>query len=133
LAPGSAVHAVDLDEQALEGIPDQYHGVAIRKVLGDLRSPSLRLPSVDGILLANSLHFIQDQQMLLRKLAPLTACFLIVEYERSKPSRWVPFPVAFMNLCELFRAAGLERIEKMTTSDRGLAARCIRRSPRGPN
>jgi hypothetical protein len=73
------------------------------------------LPAADGILMANSLHFIRDQQMLLRKLAPLTGCFLIVEYERSKPSPWVPFPVGFLNLCELFRATGVERIEQMAT------------------
>jgi hypothetical protein len=42
------------------------------------------LPAADGILMANSLHFIRDQQMLLRKLAPLTGCFLIVEYERAE-------------------------------------------------
>ena len=65
--------------------------------------------------MANSLHFIQDQQMLLRKRAPLTGCFLIVEYERSKPSPWVPFPVDFLSLCELSRATGVERIEKMAT------------------
>jgi hypothetical protein len=53
--------------------------------------------------------------LLLRKLAPLTGCFLIVEYERSKPSSWVPFPVGFLDLCELFRATGLERIEKVAT------------------
>ncbi len=28
--------------------------------------PSLRLPPVDGILMANTLHFIQEQQKLLR-------------------------------------------------------------------
>ena len=48
LAPGSTIHAVDLDQKALEEIPDRYDGVQIRKILGDLRNPSLRLPSVDG-------------------------------------------------------------------------------------
>jgi ubiquinone/menaquinone biosynthesis C-methylase UbiE len=62
LASGSTIHAVDLDSKALGTIPDEDHGVVIRKVLADLRSPGLRLPSVDGILMANSLHFIQDQQ-----------------------------------------------------------------------
>ena len=38
LASGSTIHAVDLDQEALEAIPDQYRGVAIRKVLGDLQS-----------------------------------------------------------------------------------------------
>ncbi len=115
LAPGSTIHAVDLDSQALGTIPDEYHGVAIRKVLGDLRSPGLRLPRVDGILMANSLHFIQDQALFLRKLLSVTDCFLIVEYDRSKPSPWGPYPVGFERLCELFRESGVDRIEKLTT------------------
>jgi ubiquinone/menaquinone biosynthesis C-methylase UbiE len=115
LASGSTIHAVDLDKGMLEGISDQYHGVTIRKVLGDLTSPSLRLPSVDGILMANSLHFIQDQDLLLRKLLPVTKCFLIVEYERSKRSPWVPYPVGFERLFQLFGALGVQHVEKMAT------------------
>jgi ribosomal protein L11 methylase PrmA len=34
LAAGSTIHAIDLDERALGEFPDQYHGVAIHKVLG---------------------------------------------------------------------------------------------------
>jgi hypothetical protein len=115
LASGSTIHAVDLDQAALEAIPDQYHGVAIRKVLGDLRSPSLRLPSVDGILMANSLHFIQNQHLLLRKLLSVTDCFLIVEYERSKPSPWGPYPVGFEKLCQLFSETGVSHVAKLAT------------------
>jgi hypothetical protein len=111
LAPGSTIHAVDLDRGALGGIPDEYHGVTIRKVLGDLRSSELRLPSVNGILMANSLHFIQDQQLLLRKLLPVTDYFLIVERSRSSP--WGPYPVGFEKLCQLFSEAGMEHIEKL--------------------
>ena len=81
LAFGSTIHAVDLDQRALEEIPDQYDGVAIRKILGDLRTPSVRLPSVDGVLMANSLHFIREQHLFLRRLLSLTDRFLIVEYE----------------------------------------------------
>jgi ribosomal protein L11 methylase PrmA len=47
LAPGSTIYAVDLDPIALEGIPRQRNGVAIRKIVADLQSSSLRLPSVD--------------------------------------------------------------------------------------
>jgi trans-aconitate methyltransferase len=111
LTSGSTIHAVDLDQAALERTPDQYHGVAIRKVLGDLRSPSLRLPSVDGILIANSLHFIEDQQLFLKKLLSLTDRFLIVEYERSRATPWGPYPVGFERLRELFSEAGVQRVE----------------------
>jgi len=117
LASGSTIHAVDLDQAALETIPDHDHGVAIRKVLGDLRSPSLRLPSVDGILMANSLHFIEDQQPFLRKLLSLTDRFLIVEYERSRPTPWGPYPVGFERLRELFSEAGVQHVEKLATRE----------------
>jgi hypothetical protein len=115
LASGSKIQAVDLDERALQEFPDQYHGVAIHKVLGDLRSPSLRLPSVDGILMANFLHFIPDQHLFLRKLLSVTDHFLIVEYERSIPSPWGPYPVGFERLRQLFSEIGVERVEKLVT------------------
>jgi SAM-dependent methyltransferase len=116
LAPGSTIHAVDLDQKALEKIPDRHDGVQIQTILGDLRSSSLRLPSVDGNLMANSLHFIREQHLLLRRLLSLTDLFLIVEYERSKPHPWGPYPVGFAKLCELFSELGVERVEKLQTS-----------------
>jgi ubiquinone/menaquinone biosynthesis C-methylase UbiE len=116
LASSSTIHAVDLDQKALAEIPDRYDGVEIHKVLGDLRSSSLRLPSVDGILMANSLHFIQEQHLFLKRLLSVTDLFLIVEYEQSRPNPWVPYPVGFAKLCELFSEVGVERVEKLATS-----------------
>jgi len=115
LASGSSIYAVDLDQRALERIPEQYHGVTIRKVLGDLRSSSLRLPAADGILMANSLHFIEDQHLFLKKLLSVTDRFLIVEYERSRPTPWGPYPVGFERLRELSNGAGLKRVERLAT------------------
>ena len=113
LAPGSIIHAVDLDPRALEYVPVHYDRVEIRKTLGDIGSSSLRLPSVDGILMANTLHFIQKQQELLRRLLSVTDRFLIVEYERCKPNRWGPYPVGFERLRQIFNEAGVERVEKL--------------------
>jgi ubiquinone/menaquinone biosynthesis C-methylase UbiE len=113
LAPDSMIHAVDLDPRSLGHVPDHYDGVEIRKTLGDIGSPSLRLPSVDGILMANTLHFIQDQQALMRRLLSVSDRFLIVEYERSKPNRWGPYPIGFERLRELLTEAGMERVKKL--------------------
>jgi hypothetical protein len=115
LARGSTIYAVDSDQRALEGIPDQHDGVEIRKIAGDLNSSSLRLPSVHGILMANTLHFIREQQVFLRRLLSVAECFLIVEYERSKPNKWGPYPVGFERLRQLFTDAGVERVEKLAT------------------
>ena len=115
LAPGSTIHAVDLDRRALARIPDQHGGVEIRKIVGDLQSSSLRLPSVDGILMANLLHFIQEQQVFLGRLLSLADRFLIVEYERTRPSPWGPYPVGFERLRQLFIEEGVQRVEKLAT------------------
>jgi ubiquinone/menaquinone biosynthesis C-methylase UbiE len=115
LAPGSTIHAVDLDQRTLAGVPDHYEGVEIRKRVGDIRSPQLLLPSVDGILMANTLHFIQEQQVFLKRLQSVADRFLIVEYERSNPNRWGPYPVGFERLRQLFTEAGVERVEKLAT------------------
>jgi ubiquinone/menaquinone biosynthesis C-methylase UbiE len=115
LAPGSTIYAVDLDQRALEGIPDQRDGVEIRKIVTDLQSSSLRLPSVDGILMANTLHFIQEQQVFLRRLLSVADRFLVMEYERIKPNPWGPYPVGFEKLRQLFTEAGVERVEKVAT------------------
>jgi hypothetical protein len=115
LAPGSTIYAVDFEQRALEKIPDQHDGVQIRTIVADLKSSSLRLPSVHGILMANTLHFIREQQLLLRRLLSVADCFLIVEYERSKPNRWGPYPVGFKRLRQLFTEAEVERVEKLAT------------------
>lgn len=115
LVSGSTIGAVDMDAKALEAIPEEAHGVAIRKVHADLRSPGLRLPMVDGILMANSLHFIKDKKQFLTKLLPLADCFLIVEYERSKPTPWVPYPVRSENLQKLFKDLDVQQVEKLST------------------
>lgn len=115
LAPGSTIYAVDWDRRTLEGIPDQYDGVEIRKIVGDLQSSTLRLPPADGILMANTLHFIQEQQALLRRLLSEADRFLIVEYERHRPHRWGPYPVGFERLRQLFSDAGVERVERLAT------------------
>ncbi len=79
---------------------------------------TLTLPPLDGILLANLLHFIQDQEGLLRRLANhLTpdGRLLIVEYEQALPIAWVPFPVPFANLTSLVQDTGFGEPEQIGT------------------
>ncbi|AXC15495.1 hypothetical protein ACPOL_6254 [Acidisarcina polymorpha] len=115
LAPGSTIYAVDFDGSILEEIPERHNGVEIRKIVGDLESHTLRLPIVEGVLMANTLHFIREQQSLLRRLLTVTDRFLVVEYERSKSSRWGPYPVRFEKLTQLFSEVGMDRVEKLAT------------------
>ena len=115
LAPGSTIYAVDYDWRVLNEMPDNHHGVEIRKIAADLESSSLRLPFVDGILMANSLHFIREQQAFLERMLSVANRFLIVEYERSKPNRWGPYPVGFERLRQILAGVGVTRVESLAT------------------
>jgi len=59
-------------------IPDQYRDLRIHKEVVDLNEGTLSLPKLDGILMANSLHFIRHQAAFLRRLwCKVTECRII--------------------------------------------------------
>lgn len=113
LAPGSMIHAIDVDARALQKIPERHSGVEIRTHFTDLNSLSLKLPPCDGFLMANVLHFIREQGQLLSRLMRFSQRFLVVEYERSSSSAWSPYPVNFEKLRALFLQAGADVVHQI--------------------
>src|SRR6266496_796775 len=70
----------------------------------------LTLPPLDGVLVANALHFIRDQAAALALIASYlrpSGRLLIVEYDLAEPLRWLPFPVPFTRFQALAEGAGL--------------------------
>jgi trans-aconitate methyltransferase len=109
LATGSTIHAMDRDTAALRKIPSAYSGVRITTHRGDFTDRTWPSADLDGILMANSLHYVADQPTFIRACeARMTARrrFLIVEYDTSEASRWVPYPVSQSRLTDLFEPAG---------------------------
>jgi ubiquinone/menaquinone biosynthesis C-methylase UbiE len=104
LSPRSVIHAIDRNRAALKGIPSRHHDVRIHTHVGDFIEP-WPFGSVDGILMANSLHYVANQEDFvraceLRMTSPRR--FLIVEYDTNKGNAWVPYPVSRSRLAELF-------------------------------
>src|SRR5260370_35375835 len=77
LPPGSVIHAIDKDEKSLSQIPDRYQEVTIRKEVVDLREGDLSLPALDGVLMANFLHFIEHQGDFVESLRILSDKFRV--------------------------------------------------------
>ncbi len=67
---------------------------------------------LDGVLLANSLHFVAEQEAVLTRLVSALRSggrVVVVEYHRRPASRWVPYPVSPERLVALASACGLTR------------------------
>jgi trans-aconitate methyltransferase len=104
LAPRSVIHAIDRHRAALKHIAAHRRDVRIYTHLGDFVEPWSFGP-VDGILMANSLHYVANQEAFVlscesRMTSPRRV--LIVEYDTSNANAWVPYPVSRSRLAELF-------------------------------
>jgi ubiquinone/menaquinone biosynthesis C-methylase UbiE len=115
IGPAGTVYAVDRDARALRDLgrsATRGQGSAeIRTMVGDFMQP-LDLPPLDGVLLANALHYVPypDQPRVMRDVARYLvpgATMIVVEYDRRGPNRWVPYPISFAALANLARDAGL--------------------------
>ena len=113
LSPGSTIHAMDRDGSVLPRIPPEYEGVSITTHRGDFTNHAWPFGNLDGILMANSLHYVDNQTAFIRGCERLMSephRFLIVEYDTDQSSRWVPHPVSRKKLASLFTDAGYSSI-----------------------
>ncbi|MEF3272887.1 MAG: class I SAM-dependent methyltransferase [Chloroflexus sp.] len=112
LGPAATIHAIDRDARAVAlqriRLKDDPPAATVLPRQADITQP-LALPPLDGVLLANVLHFIRDQLSLLRRLSTMVrpgGILLIVEYEQTFPLPWNPYPLPFTRVVTLVRAAG---------------------------
>ena len=115
LGAGSRVIAVDTDLAALSELEAATLRAApiaeVITLMGDFREP-LDLPPLDGLLLANALHFVsvREQSSVLSRLVKYVrpgGRLLVVDYDGRRANTWVPFPVSSRRFGELLRELGL--------------------------
>jgi ubiquinone/menaquinone biosynthesis C-methylase UbiE len=122
LGKESHIYSIDLDKRALDTqetrmvveFPDNK--VTYKK--GDFMRVVDEYPPLDGILMANSLHFINDKAPFLKQLLPMLkpeGRLLIVEYNTDVGNTYVPHPMTFTKWVELAKEVGFARTELLAT------------------
>jgi SAM-dependent methyltransferase len=87
----------------------RFPGVHVEYVQADFTRP-LDLPPLDGLLMANSLHFVKDKAPLVETLRGYFkpgGRFVLVEYNADRGNPWVPHPLSYPTWEALARRTGL--------------------------
>jgi ubiquinone/menaquinone biosynthesis C-methylase UbiE len=101
LGTAGAIVSVDRDGGALrrqrQAVEARFPAASVRYVQADFTRP-LELPELDGVLMANSLHFVRRPQALLdavRGWLRPGGRLVLVEYDTDRGNPWVPHPLSY--------------------------------------
>jgi ubiquinone/menaquinone biosynthesis C-methylase UbiE len=108
IGPTASIYAVDKDRASLNQLEQSYRArfgdsQNLNLIAGDF-SRTLDLPALDGIVMANSLHFFKGKEKILRHVSSFlkpNGILLVVEYNVDSGNLWVPYPFSFETYCKL--------------------------------
>lgn len=129
LGEGSKVWAVDKLTQYLG---TGKGPVAVEFLQMDIERQPLPFNSLDVIIMANTLHYIRDQETFLGRLPHhliKNGKIVLVEYDTDRSNQWVPFPVTYDKAQTLLAEAGFKNIfrigERPSTIRNGMIFACV--------
>lgn len=113
VGPDARIFAVDKDKNALRDLEEEFLArfnsvFNLATIPLDFSRP-LNLSALDGVVMANSLHYFRDKDKILRHvhgyLKP-NGTLLIIEYNVDSGNLWVPHPLSFETYRTLAPRAG---------------------------
>jgi ubiquinone/menaquinone biosynthesis C-methylase UbiE len=114
---GGEVYAVDRSGQALRALTrnlrESFPDASLHPVQADF-TRSLALPPLDGLVMANSLHFVRKKTPAITRLVDLLkpdGRLLVVEYNTTRGNYAVPHPLDEAGFLALARKAGLHKVQ----------------------
>ena len=108
IAEGSVIYAVDSNASALKKIKIDKK-VALITIAANFEQDQLPLRDLDGILMANALHFVKEKLPFIQKIQTYlkpSGKLLLIEYDTDAPNKWVPFPISYSSCQHLFFELG---------------------------
>lgn len=86
----------------------RYPAIRLRQRSADF-TRSLGFSGIDGVLMANSLHFVQDKAPVLEQVRSYLrpgGTFVLVEYDADRGNLWVPHPIGYTTWLAVAPRAG---------------------------
>jgi ubiquinone/menaquinone biosynthesis C-methylase UbiE len=119
VGPEGEVIAVDRDRGALRDLEHALRpgGATVRSLAADFTKP-IDLASLDGVVMANSLHFVKNKVPVLALVHGIlkpSGRLLLVEYDADRGNAWVPHPMSFDTWRDLADANGFSGTRKLAS------------------
>lgn len=114
LPGGSNIDAVDMHPQDMPAIMGNKVNIRFHQL--DFTTQSLPSTSLDGILVANALHYAKDKTAVIQKLKHHlnpNGVLVIIEYDSLRANPWVPYPIDYASLQRLSITEGFKSIKKI--------------------
>ena len=122
LGPGAQIYSVDREAHSLErqeiSMTLQFPDAQVTYLAADYTRP-LELPPLDGIVMANSLHFQRAKEgvlALVRDYLKPGGRLLLVEYNADHGNMWVPYPLSYPTWEKLASANGFVQTRLLATT-----------------
>jgi ubiquinone/menaquinone biosynthesis C-methylase UbiE len=122
IGPEGLIYSVDKSHSALDQQQRDLHSrfpeVDVHSLKEDFTRP-LDLPPLDGLVVANALHFLRNKDKtvaLLRDYLQPGGRFLVVEYNTDRGNHWVPHPFSYLTWQTIARRNGLQQTQLLATA-----------------
>jgi ubiquinone/menaquinone biosynthesis C-methylase UbiE len=109
----ATIYAVDKGRSSLGELENshraRFHTTDNLILLPNDFSRPLDLPPLDGVVMANSLHFFKDKEKILRHVGEFlkpNGVLILIEYNVDSGNFWVPHPLTFETFRTLASRAG---------------------------
>lgn len=101
IGPAGSIYSVDRDRTSLReqerAMRTSFPAIHVEYIPADF-TQQLDLPPLDGIVMANSLHFVRKKDpvlQLLHSYLRLSGRLILVEYNVDRGNPWVPYPFSY--------------------------------------
>ena len=121
IGPHGVIHAIDRDRAALAELRSAFVSAVPQAELRVRNADFTRrldLSDLDGVVMANSLHFVDDKVAVLalvRGYLKHGGRLLLVEYDSDRGNDWVPHPLSFETWRNVSAEAGFVETRKLAT------------------